>query len=409
MKRLAVILVLLGAVVVNAQDKVKFDAQIRPRFEINDKDFNSDIDAKTYTQMRTRLGVFFAPSENIRAYIQFQDARSFGDGTSTTDDLQSADLHQGYLKITNFFNTKFALQVGRMSIGFGNQRFIGISDWGLAGRSLDGLVVNHTSENLALDLFAYKLNEKYDRGDTNDLNLYGAFATITSIENLAIKSFLFWEKGVPTDNLNRWTVGFDIVGNIGNLTYEPEFAYQFGKMNYQYPTNSLNRVRQYDIAAFFTALNLTYQFEGNLRPKLNAGIEYFTGDDPTTADKREGFNNLYGSNHAYYGISDIIGQMPETTFNVGLRDIHIRFSFAPVKDFTFNVGLFSFMANEDINLSNSVSKDIGMEADFFLDYKYDNNISFLAGTALFSPGDAFKEIYGKDSATWFYTGLVLSL
>ncbi|MCK9280037.1 MAG: alginate export family protein [Melioribacteraceae bacterium] len=411
MKHLAVILVLLGSFVINAQDKVKFDAQIRPRYEINNKDFNSNIDAKSYTYLRSRLGALFTPSENISGYIQFQDSRSFGDGANTTTNNKNIDLHQGFLKISKIFDSSFSLQVGRMQIGFGNQRFIGISDWGNTGRSLDGILVNHTSENVVLDLFAYKLNERSNAGDTNDLNLYGAFATITSIENLAIKPFLFWEKGIPTNNLNRWTIGVDIVGNIGNLTYEPEFAYQFGKMNYVYPANPKDRFNmQFDIPAFFGALNLTYKFEGNLQPKLNIGVEYFSGDDFKTSTKLEGFSNLYGSNHAYFGISDIIGQMPQTTFDSGLLDIHARFSFVPIKDLTFTAALFSFSANQEIVMeSERMTKDFGMEADFYLDYKYDKNISLNAGFALFSPGDAFKLIYGRDSATWFYTGLVLNL
>jgi hypothetical protein len=412
MKHLVIVLVLLGAFVLNAQDKVKFDGQIRSRYELNNKDFNSKIDPLSYTLLRTRFGALFTPSENVSAYIQFQDARNFGEAENTTDDRESTDLHQGYLKVSKIFDSNFSLQAGRMSIGLGNQRFIGLSDWGFAGRSFDGAIINHSSENLVIDLFGFKLNERNNRGDTNDLNLYGAFATITSVENLAIKTFLFWQKGVPTDNMNRWTIGIDLVGNIGNLTYEPEFAYQFGKMNYRYPAIPLDRYnKKIDIAALFAALNLTYQFEGNLQPKLNAGIEYFSGDDPTTPDKDESFFNLYPSNHKLYGISDIIGNMPQSTFSSGLIDMHLRFSFIPVKDFTFNAEIYSFMADKNYRLNKTAgeSKDLGMETDFYIDYKYDKNILFNMGFALFSTGEIFKDIFSGDPATYFYTGLQLSL
>ena len=61
-----------------AQKKVKVNAQIRPRFQYDNKDFNSNTGVNTFTELRSRLGVFFSPSENLTGFVQIQDSRRFG-------------------------------------------------------------------------------------------------------------------------------------------------------------------------------------------------------------------------------------------------------------------------------------------------------------------------------------------
>ncbi len=99
-----------------AQDNVKVNAQIRPRFQYDDKDFNSNIGANSYTELRSRLGAMFSPSENLTGFIQIQDSRRFGSEASTLSDTKNLDLHQAFFNIKSIFNLPFNLKVGRMEL-----------------------------------------------------------------------------------------------------------------------------------------------------------------------------------------------------------------------------------------------------------------------------------------------------
>lgn len=92
-----VILFLIGILILSseafAQDVLKFSAQVRPRFEVDGKDFNSNTALNTFTLLRTRFGAEFMPSQDISAFIQIQDSRTFGEETSTTTNMKNVDLH----------------------------------------------------------------------------------------------------------------------------------------------------------------------------------------------------------------------------------------------------------------------------------------------------------------------------
>jgi hypothetical protein len=89
-----------------AQEKWKLSGQIRQRFEMDDKDFDSETNSNNFNLLRSRLGITFAPEEDVTAFFQVQDSRTFGEETSTLGDgsADNIDLHQGYIKIKNLFD-----------------------------------------------------------------------------------------------------------------------------------------------------------------------------------------------------------------------------------------------------------------------------------------------------------------
>ncbi len=59
MKKILFIVLIINSMAF-AQQTVKFSAQFRPRFEIDNKDFNSSNQSTTFTLLRTRLGAMFS-------------------------------------------------------------------------------------------------------------------------------------------------------------------------------------------------------------------------------------------------------------------------------------------------------------------------------------------------------------
>lgn len=59
------------------QENWKVSGQIRHRFEMDNKDFNSDTDANNFNLLRSRIGITFSTAENVEGFIQVQDSRRF--------------------------------------------------------------------------------------------------------------------------------------------------------------------------------------------------------------------------------------------------------------------------------------------------------------------------------------------
>ena len=79
----------LSSSLLNGQDKIKINGQIRPRLQVDNKDFNSSTGANSFTELRSRLGVSFSASKSLSGFVQIQDSRLFGSEPSTLSDTKN--------------------------------------------------------------------------------------------------------------------------------------------------------------------------------------------------------------------------------------------------------------------------------------------------------------------------------
>ena len=98
-----------------------FNGQIRHRFEMDNKDFNSETKLNNFNLLRSRLGVTYQNNKNLSAFFQVQDSRAFGEEFSTLSDgsANNLDLHQGYFSIKNVFELPLDIKVGRFEAAYG--------------------------------------------------------------------------------------------------------------------------------------------------------------------------------------------------------------------------------------------------------------------------------------------------
>ena len=403
MKKLSIILLLILITgVIAAQQTVKFSAQIRPRLELDNRSFNSTIPFNNYTYLRTRLGVSFTPSIDINGFVQIQDARFFGGETSTTADMKNVDLHQAYFKIDNFFKLPMDLKVGRMELLYSNERVIGTANWVNTGRSFDGAVLSIKGEKIKADIFSVKENEKLNAGDTLDQNMYGVFTDLMLAQNYKIQPFIIWQRAVPSNLLNRFTLGTYIKGDISAFTHETEFIYQFGDITAS--------SRKQNIAAYMFAFNASYTFDESSKPLIGAGIDYVSGDKNSADSDYNVFNTVFGTGHKFFGSMDYFINMPNDTYGLGVMDLIGKVGITPIENLKATLVGHIFTANADYKLKNgSTTTNFGSEIDLTLSYKYNDNVTFEGGASLFSPGDIFKEKKGTDTSTWFYLMAVVNL
>ena len=403
MKKVTFLLLLLSLVFSNfvfAQDNVKVDAQVRPRFNIDDKDFNSNTDANSYTELRTRLGVAYSPSANLTGYVQIQDSRLYGTEPNTLTSTANLDLHQAYFKIDNFFKLPFYLKVGRMELSYGSQRLLGAVGWHNVGRSFDGSILSLQTKSIDVDFITARTNESGFAGDSLDTFLYSAYGNLKIVKKLNIQPFIIGESTTKTD-FARYTIGVYVGCKDKKKAFQHELdaAYQLGTWD-----------ATTDISAFMVAYNLSYTFSSKIKPMIGAGVDYLSGDDGADASKYKVFNTLFATNHKFYGYMDYFLNIPTHTYGLGLMDIQVKGSIVPVNKFKLALAYHMFNANADYTLlDGSTSTSFGSEMDLTLSYKYSSNVNFVGGFSFFAPGDIFKETKGEDSSMWTYLMAIVNL
>jgi hypothetical protein len=384
-----------------AQEKWKLSGQIRQRFEMDDKDFDSETNSNNFNLLRSRLGITFAPEEDVTAFFQVQDSRTFGEETSTLGDgsADNIDLHQGYIKIKNLFDLPVDLKAGRMEVNFGPQRLVGAVGWHNIGRSFDGVIFNLRGKDYSVDFFNFDEVEQLEVGNTGDQNVLGAYGDFKLANSHKTQAFLIWQKRNPTESLSRYTLGFYANGKFGNLRHETEFAYQGGKLT--------SGGTELDVRALMAALNLGYT-SGNMT--ITLGADYLSGDSDPGDDKFKVFDTMYATNHKYYGHMDYFLNIPVHTFGLGLLDTHAKLSVISRAKTTARAAFHLFKANQDDTIpGGSGARDFGSEIDISVSHKYTGNVSFVVGGSVFFPGKIFKERGREDTSTWIYVMSTVNL
>ncbi|MFQ6610341.1 MAG: alginate export family protein [Fidelibacterota bacterium] len=349
--------------------------QIRHRYEISDKDFNSSTGADSYSYLRTRLNLGFSPDENMKVFLQFQDSRKFGEEGSTMDgSAGSLDLHQGFVTVKNFFNFPISLKLGRYEVIYGPQRLMGAVGWHNVGRSFDGFTATYHHPLADVDLFNLKVTETGSENDNGDVWVRGVYGKL-NLENYKTQAFLIQDD-------ERVTYGAYGAGNImDNLSHETEFAMQGGTLD------------DVDLKGLFYAFNLTYDL-GMF--KITGGYEHLSGDDPETLNENETFNTLYATNHKYYGFMDYF---PAGAGSLGLNDLHLKLSGFEISGVKLNAAYHIFTSE----FESAGKSDFGNELDLTCVKRYNENISFIGGYSMFTKGGLDISSYpGADNSSWFY-------
>lgn len=385
-----------------AQETVEFSGQIRPRFIIDNKDFNSNTDFQTYGEMRSRLGVKFNPTENLTAFFQVQDSRTLGEEPGTISNTKNADIHQVYFQVNNLFDLPVNLKAGRMQASYGTERIMALNNWNNIGRSFDGVTLQIdfcTVCEIKLDLFAFRTAESGFPEDSLDENVLGAFAELQFIEGHKLQPFAIYRSSTALSYpFNAFAVGAYLIGSVNGFSHQAEFISQFGDEK-EKGTQSLS--------AFFAGYNARYTFNAELKPWLGVGLDYYSGDDDPNDNEYKEYSRWFGAGHKYLGYMDYF---PRNTFGVGLMDIHVKAGMKSIGKLKIKSALHIFNSAENYTLAdNSTSNSFGTEFDLVLTYDYNDYLDFEIGGGLFLPGEIFEENFGSDNSTWFYMMAVVDL
>ena len=242
-----------------------------------------------------------------------------GDGP----EADSIDLHQAYVTIGNHKEFPLSLKIGRQEMIYGEERLVGAFGWNNIGRVFDAAKLRWQNEWFGADFFTSRpvIPEDGRFNVANDYDWFsGMYATSTKIPKHLLDVYFFSRnsssKAIDAEPRPQfpqpsardiYTIGGRFKsqpGQVGNLDYSVEGAYQFGDYRDRRLGVASPRLKQ---DAFMAVLQGGYTFsDAWATPRLGAEYSYSSGDSNPHDGTHGTFDNLFPTNHKFYGYMDFI-------------------------------------------------------------------------------------------------------
>lgn len=398
------------------KDKLKVNVEMRYRLEARqDFDFSERLDdTDTFHLLRTRLMLDANLSESIRAFVQLQDSRIFDSTSANRFSItfrDEFDLRQAYVDLrVKEISEALTLRAGRQELSYGDQRLVGGFDWSNVAQSFDGVKLIYADKKFSIDGF---LTEKVNIDLQNPNNWYddnegfhGFYATYKGIDKHLLDLYYLYRNtsepitmgGNGSRKLNESTVGLRLKGDkVNNFDYTLEHAYQFGKFG------------ALDVKAYALIALAGYTFNGHpWKPRLGLEWDFASGDKDSTDSQRNTFDNLWPTNHLYYGYIDLVSLQNinayrltgdiKPTKKLTLQGDYWLFYLDETTDAAYNAGRGTLRAAN----GRAASGYLGAEVDFLLKYAMNKNVSLLGGYSRFFAGTFLARSGNNDDANFFY-------
>ena len=424
-----------------------FDLEGRWRMEArsNTFDFNSGARALTDDEFlleRLRIGLLYKPCAGFKLYVQGQDSREF---FSKRPDIPTAlgaegndafDLRQAWMEFGDAKAYPLTLKIGRQPLAYGDERLLGGFEWNNVARTFDAAKLRWEEKTWALDAFAGSVVDVSDVGQFDQSDLFngrekhrdevlsGLYGTTTALGPQTTDLYvLHLHQELAGGNTNFFTLGTRMRSKPGAFStvmvegkkkpvgfdYSGEFAFQTGKLN------KSGVVR--DLQAYALNAGGGYAFDVAGTPRVGVAYSYATGDKNSADASWDGFQNLYPTNHKFYGQMDVFSWQ-------NMHDLEANFKVSPSKSVTLKseVHAFWLATNKDawyrangttaVRPLNAAAKAAnsfaGAEADFTATWSVSKPVQVEAGYSHFFAGSYLKGTGAQSDADFTYVQLKVS-
>ena len=438
--------------------KLCFDFQERMRWEIRDNnfDFNDDVNSLTddnWFLQRARLGLAIKPTPWLKVYAQAQDSREINSdrpdfpGLLGAEGDDSFDLRQGYFEIGNAKEFPLTFKAGRQTLTYGDERLIGASDWSNLGRTFDAVKLRWEEKAWSLDAFASSV-VVFERGSYNQSDFFngnetgreqifsGLYFSTTAVGPQTTDLYVlhlhentnphFAQN--PLGDTNFLTLGLRVKSKPGvfaqnapdpmgkgphdgksmapaappkpvGLDYDGEFAFQTGD------------VKGRDLTAFAAHVGAGYTFDIPWKPRLGAEYNFASGDSDPLDREVETFQNLFPTNHKFYGYADFFSWQ-------NIHDAALSLKAQPHKKVAAQVDYHAFwLATTDDSwyrangvatvrpltpAARAADNYAGSEIDFTVTWNVRKELAVQAGYSHFFAGSYLSDTGASDDANFGY-------
>jgi len=354
------------------------------------------------------------------------------------------DLHQAYVTIGNHKEFPLSLKVGRQEMSYGEERLVGAFGWNNIGRVFDAVKLRWQNEWFGADFFTSRpvIPEDGRFNVENDYDVFsGMYATTTKIPKHLLDVYFFSRNSsqqavgaeprpqFPQPSARDiYTIGGRFKsqpGQVGNWDYSLEGAYQFG--DYRDRRLGVNSPRLTQ-DAFMVVLQGGYTFANAwATPRIGAEYSYSSGDNNAHDGTHGTFDNLFPTNHKFYGYMDFISlqniqdvrgifqlkPMPRLSLAVeghGFWLANTHDSFYNVGGAPRGTGLTSG-GGSNYGINPNYNAFVGTELDVIAGYAVTRFAQLEVGYGHFFTGDYIHQslsVVGSRDADYIYTQATIS-
>lgn len=405
------------------RELVTFDFQERLRFEVreNNFDFNDSLNTvndDSWLLQRARVGIKLQPTDFLTFYVQGQSAFEIGSerpnepGVLGAEGDDPIDLRQAYVVIGP---KEFSVTIGRQILLYGDERLIGPLDWSNLSRTFDAVKAHYApTKDWFLDAFVssvvvadsdeFNFSDFLDGNDTGRNQIFsGLYFSTTALCPLGSTTDFYvleLHEEYAVGDTDFVTLGTRVKADItktGGWDYETEMAVQFGE------------VKGKDLSAFAGHWGAGYVWtQLAWKPRLFGEYNFGTGDGNAKDGDVETFQNLFPTNHKFYGYMDAFSWQ-------NIHNPAVSFSVQPTKVTKLQLDYHAFWLADTNDawyrangvtqvrpLKASAGNFVGTELDVTASWKVHKNLSLLAGYCHFFSGDTAKATGASDDADFGY-------
>lgn len=422
-----------------------------------------DDNNNAYTLLRAMPRVAYS-GRWITATVEGRSSTSIGDeryastaaGKGLAERDGPLDLHQAFVMIGNHKEFPVSLKLGRQELAYGDQRLVGHFRWNNNARTFDAAKVRWQNPWFGVDVWSggvvYNDHHNLNRSNAQDI-FSGAYFNFPSVAANEIVEAYFLarnvSRGIVTDNWtgvaapfrfpapqDLYTTGFRVKSKpnaYGPWDYGAEVMYQFGDRAAVFPATTVAAALaapRLDHSAYAAVLQGGYTWtEHPWQPRV--GLLYSRGSgDKNSADTKSGtFQNLFPTNHLFYGYMDLSSLQnmndvrgvftvkPLPTVSVALEG-HWQF-LDRTSDFWYNVAgvprNFTGAAvgsGGGYRINPSYSHQIGHELDLVVGWSVTHYAQLEAGVSHYFRGDYIKDslrAVGSKDASYGYLQITINL
>ncbi len=398
------------------EENLTFSIEARTRGEWRENNFDFDSGNRALTDdswllTRLRLGMDWKPESWLRVHLEGQDAREFfSDRPNVIGQLgaegdDAMDLRQGYLELGD--PKHLALSLGRMELDYGDGRLVSRAPWKNVGQSFDAVKMRVAGDDWWLDAFASSV-VKFKSGGFNqsswleggEQTFSGLYFHTTALKFQATELYAFELHDHRSDFLTLGTRWKGDSKQLAGWDYDLEMAAQAGT------------VGDRDLSAFAGHWGVGYQWQ-DLAWKPRLGLEYaFASGDPNPNDGRvKTFQNLFPTNHPFYGLMD------EFSWR-NISNPAVRFSMKPAQSLTVSLDYHCFWLADTKDawyrsnqttmvrpVTPGADSHAGSEIDFVLAWKATQHLELQGGYSHFFAGQYLADTGADADADFAFLSL----
>ncbi|MBK9139334.1 MAG: alginate export family protein [Verrucomicrobia bacterium] len=388
-----------------------------------------------YWLFRTKLHMGYSPLSWLRVYVEGRD--SFSEGDERVPNLESdrADLHQAYVALGDTKQSPLLAKVGRQELAYGDERLMSSFDWNNIARVFDAAKLRFEHEKFWVDGFAGRVvvpdDNNFNEPNNHDW-FWGAYGGTKALVPKAETQLYFLGRNasaeaagpdpgalipLPTER-DIYSVGTrvkSLPGQLKGWDYGAEVVYQFGEFR------ETNTGPELDQDAWAAHVMGGYTFaSAPASPRVGLEYNFSSGDADPTDGRHQTLDNLFPTNHKFYGYMDLFSWQ-------NIHNPRINLTLKPAKGLTLTVDYHLFWladtadyfyqangnprrggaAGAGYDRNQGHDNFVGSEIDVIVTYAPKPYLNLQAGYGHFFVGDYVEQslgspAFGSSDADWLY-------